>query len=152
MPKRNRIAHRYVSVEDLELRYEATIPADIGLTEHVVAEIMKVVEDSKCTLDKQFEVELALREALANAIRHGCRNDPCKEVSISVACAESFGILLVVRDPGEGFDPDCIPNPVIGENVFLDHGRGIFLISQIMDEVRFEKGGTEIHMVKRKKG
>jgi serine/threonine-protein kinase RsbW len=58
-------------------------------------------------------------------------------------------MLIIVRDPGTGFDPHEIPNPVRGESVFADHGRGIFLINQLMDEVKFLKNGTEIHMVKR---
>jgi len=61
-------------------------------------------------------------------------------------------MLLVVRDPGRGFDPKELPSPVRGENVFSTHGRGIYLINQLMDEVRFEKGGTEIHMIKRAPG
>ena len=58
-------------------------------------------------------------------------------------------MLIMVRDPGPGFDPSCIPNPCAGENVYSNHGRGIFLINQLMDEVRFHKNGTEIHMIKR---
>jgi serine/threonine-protein kinase RsbW len=57
-------------------------------------------------------------------------------------------MLIVVRDPGEGFNPQSVPSPVMGQNVFSEHGRGIFLINQLMDEVRFERGGTEIHMKK----
>ena len=55
----------------------------------------------------------------------------------------------VIRDPGEGFDPASIPSPILGENIFESHGRGIFLINELMDEVRYERGGTEIHMIKR---
>ena len=65
-----------------------------------------------------------------------------------MGCDPNMGLLIVVRDPGTGFDPNTIPSPVIGQNVFSDHGRGIFLINQLMDEVKFERGGTEIHMRK----
>jgi serine/threonine-protein kinase RsbW len=58
-------------------------------------------------------------------------------------------VLIVVRDPGTGFDPAGLPNPVIGENVYSNHGRGVYLINQLMDDVRFFKNGTEIHMIKR---
>jgi serine/threonine-protein kinase RsbW len=57
--------------------------------------------------------------------------------------------LIVVRDPGPGFRPDSLPNPVVGENLFSSHGRGIYMINQLMDEVSFRRGGTEIHMRKR---
>jgi serine/threonine-protein kinase RsbW len=102
----------------------------------------------KCGAGKEFQIELALREALANAIVHGCGNDPSKNVEFCVACDETRGLLIVVRDPGSGFDPASIPSPITGQNVFSEHGRGIFLISQLMDEVHFERGGTEIHMRK----
>jgi serine/threonine-protein kinase RsbW len=91
---------------------------------------------------------LALQEALANAIVRGCGNDPSKNVEFCVACDESRGLSIVVRDPGPGFGPASIPNPTMGENVFSEHGRGIFLVNQLMDEAHFERGGTEIHMRK----
>ncbi len=141
---------RFVASEELEVRFHRTIPGDIRLIDQVVTEVMVLVSQTGCAVDKEFEVEVALREALANAVLHGCKGDPEKQVAIWVACAESLGILVVVRDPGEGFDPSLIPSPVVGENVFQSHGRGIFLINQLMDEVRFERGGTEIHMLKRR--
>jgi serine/threonine-protein kinase RsbW len=58
-------------------------------------------------------------------------------------------LLIVVRDPGPGFDPTSIPSPVNGQNVFRHCGRGIYLIRQLMDEVSFDRGGTEIRMLKR---
>lgn len=55
-----------------------------------------------------------------------------------------------MRDPGNGFDPNSVPNPLSGENIYSNHGRGIFLINKLMDEVKFEKNGAEIHMRKYK--
>ncbi len=66
-----------------------------------------------------------------------------------MACDESAGMLIVVRDPGPGFDPAAIASPTVGQNIYRHHGRGIYLINQLMDEVSFEKGGTEIRMRKR---
>jgi serine/threonine-protein kinase RsbW len=57
-------------------------------------------------------------------------------------------MIIVVRDPGTGFDPGAVPSPVVGKNIYANSGRGIFLINQLMDEVRFEKNGTEIWMIK----
>jgi serine/threonine-protein kinase RsbW len=99
-----------------------------------------------CAAGKEREVEMALLEALANAVQHGCKNDPSKQVECCVGCDESRGLLIVIRDPGAGFDPASIPSPIVGQNLYASHGRGIYLINQLMDEVRFEKGGTEIHM------
>jgi serine/threonine-protein kinase RsbW len=58
-------------------------------------------------------------------------------------------MLIVVRDPGTGFDPADLPSPVTGENLLFNHGRGIFLINELMDDVEYRGGGTEIWMRKR---
>ena len=133
----------------LILRLETIIPAEIDEVSPVVDRVMDLARQMKCAAGKELEVETALREALANAIVHGCKNDPTKKVQFCVACDESRGMLIIVRNPGEGFDPASIPNPTIGQNVYSTHGRGIFLINQLMDEVKFKDGGTEIFMRKK---
>ena len=132
----------------LQTRFTATIQAEINAIRPIVDRIMQVIRQMKCGAGKEFEIDLALQEALANAVIHGCGNDPSKRVEVCVACDESRGLLIVVRDPGPGFDPASLPSPITGQNVFSDHGRGIVLVSQLMDEVHFEHGGTEIHMRK----
>lgn len=108
--------------------------------------IMHVVATMQCAKGKEAEVQMALTEALANAVIHGAQNDPRKEVECCVACDAERGMLIVIRDPGTGFDPAKVPNPVMGQNIFSTHGRGIYLINRLVDDVRYEKGGTEIHM------
>jgi len=130
------------------LRIEVTLNADPTAINPVVADIMEKVRKLECAAGKEFEIETALREALANAIVHGCKNDPTKRIQCSVGCEDGRGMLIVVRDPGSGFDPFAVPDPCSGENVFSHHGRGIYLINQLMDEVKFERNGTEIHMRK----
>ena len=109
---------------------------------------MDLAQEMECTTGKEFEIETALREALANAIVHGCKQDPSQKIQLCVGCDQSRGMLIIVRDPGEGFDPTSLPNPTTGQNIYATQGRGIFLINQLMDEVHFEQGGTEIHMRK----
>lgn len=133
----------------LLMRLNLAVPGDVGAISPVVEGVMHIAREMACAQGKEFEIEIAVREALANAIIHGCRRDPGKTVQVCVACDEARGMLIVVRDPGTGFDPATIPSPVVGENVYSEHGRGIYLINQLMDEVRFERGGTEIHMIKR---
>jgi len=133
----------------LLLRMRRKIPADVGLITPVVDGAMELVRGMGCATGSEFEVETALREALANAIIHGCGKDTSKEVEFVVACDEARGMLIIVRDPGPGFDPEALPSPIAGQEIFSTHGRGIYLINQLMDEVRFEKGGTEIHMRKK---
>lgn len=135
--------------EKLVLKLRVTLAADRNAIDAVVQSIMEVVRKTGCATGKEEAIELALSEALANAVIHGAKGDPKKIVECDVACDETRGLLVVVRDPGPGFDPAKIPSPVVGENIYSNHGRGIFLINQLMDEVQFHKNGTEIHMVKR---
>src|SRR5262249_26206215 len=114
----------------------------------VVDGVMQIAREMKCADGNAYEIELALREALANAIVHGCNNDATKQVECCVACTESSDIVIVVRDPGQGFTPADVPNPLAGENLHSTHGRGIYLINQLMDEVSFERNGAEIRMRK----
>jgi serine/threonine-protein kinase RsbW len=132
----------------LMIKIEVTLNADPGGISPVVEGIMEMARRMECAAGKEFEIETALREALANAILHGCKNDPSKRVQCCVSCDEEHGMLIVVRDPGTGFEPKEVPDPLHGENVYSYHGRGIFLINQLMDEVRFERNGAEIHMRK----
>jgi serine/threonine-protein kinase RsbW len=131
---------------NLILKLQKTLQAQVEAIPPFVDEIMEIVSSMGCAAGKEREVEMALLEALANAVQHGCKNDPSKQVECCVACDESRGLLIVIRDPGAGFDPASIPSPIVGQNLYSSHGRGIYMINQLMDEVRFEKGGTEIHM------
>jgi serine/threonine-protein kinase RsbW len=133
----------------LHLRVRVTLAAERRSVDPVVEQIMQAVRDMKCVNGKEDAIELSLQEALANAVVHGAKEDPSKVVECLVACDEERGILIIVRDPGSGFDPSAIPACTMGENLYSNHGRGIFLINQLMDEVQFHKNGTEIHMVKR---
>lgn len=128
--------------------FEVMLAADINTISPVVAWVMRLVGDLEYAAGKEFEIEMALREALANAVLHGCKGDPAKRIECSVTGDKERGILIIVRDPGEGFDPAKLPCPTDEQNLFSDHGRGIYLINTLMDEVRYQRNGAEIHMRK----
>jgi len=135
--------------DKLDLKLSVTLSADRDAVDPVVRSVMNAVREMKCAPGHEDDIELALTEALANAVVHGAKNDPSKIIECDVACDDKQGILIIVRDPGTGFDPTKIANPCHGENIYASHGRGIYLINQLMDEVQFHKNGTEIHMLKR---
>lgn len=135
--------------DKLVLKLKVTLAAQTQAVDSVVQGIMEIVRNMQCISGKEDAIELALAEALANAVVHGAKADPSKVIECDVACDEERGMLIVVRDPGNGFDPKNIPNPIKGENIFSNHGRGIYLINELMDEVKFARNGTEIHMIKR---
>jgi len=141
-------ASREFDAHRLDRRLSAVIAADADAIALFVDQMMGLLSEREAADGKEFEVEMALREALANAVLHGCKSDPDKRVECTVAFEDSGGILIIVRDPGKGFDPLNVQSPLVGENILSDHGRGIFLMNALMDDVRWERGGTEIHLRK----
>ena len=101
-------------------------------------------------LDKDMKDNLAIAvtEAVGNAIMHGNRQDPCKSVSIEFKYNEKQ-IEVTVSDEGSGFDLKSIKNPLLPENLLRENGRGIFILSELMDKVdyKFTGQGTVLHMV-----
>jgi serine/threonine-protein kinase RsbW len=98
--------------------------------------------------EKRMEVALAVQEALVNAALHGCKNDATKEVRCRLERDPNGRIVITVTDPGRGFPPGSLPDPQQPQNLYADHGRGVYLIRQLMDEVHFENGGNQIRMWK----
>jgi serine/threonine-protein kinase RsbW len=135
-------------VDDLILRLRTTVRGERAAVTPVVDQIMAIAREMGCAKGKESEIELVLQEALANAVVHGCREDPGKEVQIWVGCDASRGMIIGVRDPGSGFDPEAVPSPLAGERLYASHGRGVYLINQLMDEVRYERNGSEVWMRK----
>jgi serine/threonine-protein kinase RsbW len=135
--------------DKLLFKLQVTLAADKEAVDSVVQRIMDSIREKDCARGKESAIELALSEALANAVVHGAKSDVSKIVECDVACDQNRSLLIVVRDPGDGFDPASLPSPVVGENIYSGHGRGVYLITQLMDEVKFLKNGTEIHMIKR---
>jgi serine/threonine-protein kinase RsbW len=123
---------------------EVTIPARTSAISPLVDAVMAAVRQQ--AKSKEMAIETALREALANAVKHGCSGDPSKLVQCSVVFEDDHSVLIVVSDPGPGFNLKRLADPTEGEHLYESHGRGIYLIHHLMDEVRFERGGAEIHM------
>ena len=140
------LIHCEFDSDKLLVKLNETLPGEVKSISPFIDKVMTIIKGMGCAGGREFEVELALNEALSNAIKHGSAHDPSKKIQCCVACDHERGMLIIIRDPGPGFDPASIPSPVIGQNVFSTGGRGIYLINQLVDEVRFEKGGTEIHM------
>lgn len=127
-----------------------TIPADPGAISVVADRVARELEGRKWRESDVTAVQLALIEALANAIRHGCRGDITKRVQCSVGCGGSDEVVIIVRDPGNGFDPDSVPDPLDPANTLKPSGRGMLLMRSFMDHVAFADGGREVQMRKRK--
>lgn len=112
-----------------------------NLTE-VVARNMALNSDQKNNL------AIAVTEAVGNAIVHGNKKNPHKKVHLKFETGNDQ-IVITVRDEGEGFDPESIQNPLLPENLMKESGRGIFILSELMDAVdyQFSRQGTTLKMV-----
>src|SRR6266853_5867964 len=130
------------------LKIEAWMPSEIKAISPLVDRLMRLIEGSRCVAGNENAVELALREALSNAVVHGNGMDAHKLVQIRCQCEFGKGVSIIVTDQGHGFDPRTVPDPLAVERLEAEHGRGIHLMKLAMDEVSFERGGTEVHMRK----
>lgn len=134
--------------DKLTIALDLLVPSATEAISAAVSKLMRLLKKTSCAVEHAFALETALREALANAILHGNRLDPGKKVRICCACQKDRGVIILVKDEGEGFDPSKIPSPLVGENIHSEHGRGIYLINMLMDETHFAGSGREIYMRK----
>ena len=101
--------------------------------------------------DAGFGIDMAVREAITNAIVHGNKEDDTKQVEVMLSCSGQ-AVEIEVSDQGAGFDPGDVPDPTAAENLMKTSGRGNFLMRSFMDEVKWinrPEGGTTVRMVKR---
>lgn len=109
--------------------------------------IMSILENGGFGKEDVFAVHLALQEAFINAVRHGNQMDPDKEVKIEyLVDSEKFEIS--VTDEGDGFDPEAVPDPRCGENLYKPNGRGLLLMRAYMDAVEYNEKGNRVRMVR----
>jgi serine/threonine-protein kinase RsbW len=126
---------------------EYSLPSEVTAISPFVDKLMPLLRSCGCIPEGVSDVEIALREALANAIIHGNHEDRRKHVHITCHC-EPDQVSIAVKDEGKGFDVNNVPDPTTPENIGSAHGRGIHLLKALMDEVRFEEGGVVVHMRK----
>jgi serine/threonine-protein kinase RsbW len=96
-----------------------------------------------------FAVHLSLEEAFINSVRHGNRMDPAKGIKIDYSVSPEK-VEITVTDEGDGFNPEAVPDPRYGENLYKPEGRGLFLMRSYMDAVQFNERGNSVCMVKYK--
>jgi len=121
---------------------------EIPSNPELIPEIEEYIIDiaSKENLDAELLNNLALSvsEAIANSIVHGNQSDPTKKVIIKILINEEF-LKISFLDEGKGFDPDSIPDPTEPENIFKDHGRGLYIMRNFLTNLsyNFTESGTE---------
>jgi serine/threonine-protein kinase RsbW len=134
------------SVPFVELRQSlaSKIAAISPFTDQVIRFILKFRNAD----GSEIGIDMALHEALANAVIHGNGENSCKRIYVRCRCYMDGEVSITVRDGGRGFDSSQIPDPTFRENLLFTHGRGIYLMKTLMDEVSFEDGGSAVRMRK----
>jgi serine/threonine-protein kinase RsbW len=136
-----------VTLETTELRFASRIEA-VAEAATAVSEFMSRASVSE---DAAFGIDMAVREAVTNAVLHGNKLDEKKFVDIVLKRLPET-LEITVHDQGRGFNPNDIPDPTQAENIMKTTGRGIFFMRNFMDEVDWvinPVGGTTVRMIKR---
>ena len=134
---------------------DRTVKLDIA-SRYEMLDVIQTVLVQLCHLvgfddESQHYMTVAVRESVVNAIKHGNKQDEAKRVYVDFTLHEK-ALEVQVRDEGQGFDPQAVPDPLAPENLLKAYGRGIFFMRQFMDEVSHSfpaRGGTVVRMLKR---
>ena len=136
-----------MTLETTELRFASRIEA---VNEAALA-VSDFLSRAGVSEDAAFGIDMAVREAVTNAVLHGNKLDEKKFAELSLK--SSPGTLeITVHDEGPGFNPNDVADPTKEENVLKTSGRGIFFMRNFMDEVEWSsdpKGGTTVRMFKK---
>ena len=120
---------------------------NIEMAQHLCG---KLLEGKEVEEETRHWVLMALREGLANAIKHGNGQNLSKRVHVEMRVRGDV-LEIRIRDEGPGFDPARVGDPLAPENRLKTSGRGIFYMRTFMDDVRFDRhegGGMEIVLTK----
>lgn len=123
------------------------IPSDLSQFDLVKRRVLDDLVRHQFPDDALFGIKLALEEALTNAVKHGNRDDPAKKITVRYAVSKEK-VVVIIRDEGQGFVPNEVPDPTSPERLPLPRGRGIMLIRAYMDVVEFRDDGRELYFLK----
>jgi len=123
--------------------------SSLGEMAGIIEDVLERLRLAGYSLSEVFGIRLALEEAIVNAVRHGHRYDPSKEVEVSYRVTDAY-LMAEVRDQGTGFDPSRVPDPLAEENLQREGGRGVHLMRAYMSWVRYNETGNCVTMCKRR--
>ena len=130
---------------------EIKLPSRLETIDEAVATATKMATDGGLPDEVLFAVDMAVREAVANAVKHGNKFDATKQVKITFE-NRAHELLITIEDEGSGFQLDSVPDPTDSANLLKESGRGIFFMRSFMDEVVWEQaatGGTIVKLIKK---
>ncbi len=117
----------------------------------LIDQVMSELGSSEWSMKEQFSINLALEEALVNAVQHGNKSDPSKTVRFSCRLTNSLATFRI-EDEGEGFDPNDVPDPTDEEHIMIASGRGVLLIRNLVSRVQWNDRGNVVELEKDRAG
>lgn len=133
-----------------EKEIKFSIPSKIEAIDEAVQKATEFAGQTGFGDDALFGIDMAVREAVANAVKHGNKLDESKEVEIALA-DRGEGLEITIRDFGEGFEVEEVPDPTNPENLLKASGRGILFMHNFVDQVEWKRhaeGGMIVKMTK----
>ena len=130
---------------------EINLPSELESIDKAVAKAVEFATACGFSEEELFGVDLAVRESVTNAIKHGNKFDESKDVIVSMENVEN-SLIIIIRDFGDGFAVDEVPDPTNPENLLKDSGRGILFMNNFMDSIEWlnhSEGGTVVKMTKK---
>ncbi len=127
------------------------LPSRIEAVNEAAATVAALLNDAGVTEEASFGIDMAVREAVTNAVLHGNRQDESKLFEVQVKTSFE-AIEILVHDQGSGFQPEDVPDPTAAENLLKTSGRGIFFMRNFMDQVDWfiePQGGTTVRLFKK---
>jgi serine/threonine-protein kinase RsbW len=134
-----------------EKQIKISIPSKIEFIDEAVVKTVEFAKDSGFAEDDIFGIDMAVREAVANAVKHGNKLDESKDVEIDLTNSEET-FQIKIRDFGDGFSVEEVPDPTNPENLMKADGRGILFMQNFIDVVEWHnhpEGGMLVKMVKK---
>ena len=128
----------------LPFRLRMRIPSTRKALNRTLPRVRRLAAQCGCSDERLTDLEIALVEALANAIEHGNKGRRGRKVFLRCYGGPDVGVLVVVRDQGPGFDPEMVPDPRSADRLTLRHGRGLLLMRELTDRVEYRKSGREV--------
>lgn len=138
--------HFTVTVETTLLK----LPGRVEAVTEAADTVARLLKELGVTDDVSFAIDMAVREAVTNAVLHGNRQDESKLFELQVKTSPE-AVEIQVHDQGSGFTPEDVPDPTAKENLLKTSGRGIFFMRNFMDQVEWfiePGGGTTVRLIK----
>ena len=130
--------------------YKVIFPSHIKYLEKIERIMTQIATELKFKESVRDDLSIAVTELFNNALHHGNKNDETKKITVTFQIKNN-ALFITVKDEGEGFEPEKLRDPLLPENIYDVSGRGIYLVKQLVDDIKFNitKDGSEVIIVKK---